>query len=58
MMVVAMDMDQEPTPLNSGIWCLFSDNIMPCMHIDVDVINGYHHLWGGGGAITLNQQAQ
>ena len=29
------------------------NNIMPCI-VDIDVINGYHHLkGGGGGAITL-----
>ena len=35
-------------------------NVIPGI-IDVDVVNGYHHLWGGGGggeAITFHQQAR
>jgi len=60
MMVVTMDLDQENVPLNVGLFALiyFINNIMLCI-IDVGVvINGYHHLRGGGdGAFTLHQKA-
>jgi len=52
MMVVTIDLDQEPIPLNNWLWCFTPfPIIMPCI-VNVDVINAFHHLWEGG-AITL-----
>jgi len=62
MMVMTMNLDQEPIPLDSRLWIFFSvfiNNVF-CHALDVYVINGYHRLGEGGGgeAITLNQRAR
>jgi len=48
-MVVMMDLDQEP---------IYIDSILPCI-IDVGAVtNGYHHLRGGrGGGIQLSSES-
>ena len=51
--LVTMDLDQEPIPLDSRLHSDSINIIMPCI-IEVDVINGCHHL--RGGAITLHQR--
>ena len=55
MMVVTMDLDQEPISLDSRLWCftLFSLIIIIPWIIDVDVINGYHNLSQGEGQSPL-----
>ena len=44
MMVMTMNLDQEPIPLDSRLWIFFSvfiNNVF-CHALDVYVINGYH----------------
>lgn len=51
MIIVRIDLDQQPIPLDSKLWCVILFPLIISCIADADVINGYRHLWGGGHAV-------